>query len=78
MNTAEQQSAVPSTVHASILSEVIPEKQLARELTVHYKTLRRWHAERAGPPRITIGRRLFYSRAAVLEWLEKRQTGGVR
>src|SRR5690242_9861143 len=53
----------------SILAGYIAPEQLARELGVSERTLARWHAMRLGPPRVTIGRRPYYRRISVAEWI---------
>jgi len=49
-------------------------KQLARDLEIDIRTLRRWHQQRTGPPRAKLGRKIVYLRSAVLKWLEKNQS----
>ena len=44
--------------------------QLAEWLGVSLRTLSRWHAERTGPPRITMGRLVLYRLEALHQWLE--------
>jgi hypothetical protein len=59
----------------SVLDDYQSEEELATDLDVCVKTLRRWHAARRGPPRVAVGRRKKYRRAAVAEWLIKREQG---
>jgi len=49
----------------------ISRPDLAQQLEVSESTLRRWETERWGPPCIRAGRKIYYRRAAVLEWLEQ-------
>lgn len=58
----------------SLLSGWISRADLAQELEVTEGTLRRWAAERSGPPCIRAGRKIFYRRSAVVEWLEDQET----
>ncbi|WP_442785939.1 helix-turn-helix domain-containing protein [Methylobacterium sp. C25] len=51
-------------------------QELAVALSIHVRTLDRWHLERRGPPRITIGRRILYREAAVNEWLQANEEAG--
>lgn len=51
---------------------------LARALDVTPRTLLRWHSDRAGPPRTTVGRRPLYSEDRLGEWLAGRETQPVR
>jgi len=51
----------------------VSEKDLAAELTVAVRTLRRWQVERTGPPITKIGRKIFYSREGISTWLQRRE-----
>ena len=59
----------------TILAEYLTPEELAGELGVCKRTLDRWHASRTGPARVTVGRRPFYRREAVTQWLRKREEG---
>lgn len=60
--------------------------ELAQELGVSVDTLRRWEAQREGPPCIRAGRKIYYRRTAVEDWLteleastpRRRRAGGRR
>lgn len=70
-----------STVSArpgALLSGWISRADLAQQLEITEGTLRRWETERWGPPCIRAGRKIFYRRNAVLEWLEQQETLGPR
>ena len=56
----------------------ISRRTLALELGVTEDTLRRWDAARFGPPCIRAGRKIFYRRSAVLDWLEDQDTRAPR
>ena len=62
----------------TVLSGWISRADLARELEVTEGTLRRWAAERWGPPCIRAGRKVFYRRSAVVEWLEDKEAADLR
>lgn len=62
----------------SLLSGWISRADLAQELEVTEATLRRWASERWGPPCIRAGRKIFYRRSAVVEWLEDQEAVGLR
>jgi hypothetical protein len=64
----------PPRPHA--LADYQSENELAEELERSSRTLARWRAARIGPPYVVIGRRVFYRRTAVAEWLLKRERGG--
>ena len=48
-------------------------QQLATKLGVVPRTLYRWHLQRIGPPRISIGRQIFFREQSVSEWLASRE-----
>jgi hypothetical protein len=61
-----------------LLGGWISRRTLALELGVTEDTLRRWDAARSGPPCIRAGRKIFYRRSAVLDWLEDQDTRALR
>jgi hypothetical protein len=61
-----------------LLGGWISRRALADELGVTEDTLRRWDAARSGPPCIRAGRKIFYRRSAVLDWLEEQDTRAPR
>lgn len=64
---------VPPTLASSLIeinNAFLTEPQLAKRLGVAVSTLRRWHARRTGPPRSTVGRKFYYSRQKLEEWIE--------
>lgn len=63
---------------SALMSGWISRTDLARQLGVSEDTLRRWNAARSGPPCIRAGRKIFYRRAAVLDWLEEQETSASR
>lgn len=58
----------------SLLENYLTPAQLADQLGVSPRTLSRWHAQRIGPVRMTMGRTILYHRDTVIEWLQ-RNTG---
>ena len=52
-----------------LLADWISREQLARALGLTADTLSRWEARRQGPPCTRIGRKTFYRRAAIQEWI---------
>jgi len=70
--------AVKETVRSALFSEAsvnniavefFEEDELARVLRRDRRTLRRWAAQRIGPPRIKFGQTILYKRSSVIEWL---------
>ena len=52
------------------LQDLIPEAQYAAEVRqVSLRTVQRERAQRIGPPFIKLGRKIFYRRAAIEQWL---------
>jgi hypothetical protein len=65
----EQEKATPSP--SGLFADYFEEADLAKELRVTVKTLRRWARENRGPARRQIsGNRVVYRRDLVREWLE--------
>jgi hypothetical protein len=65
----------------SVLEGYITETDLARQLKRSVRTLQRLAASQSGPPRIKIGRLIFYRIDSVRTWLaqqEKRPPTGFR
>jgi hypothetical protein len=53
--------------------EYITAHRLAIALGVTVRTLARWDAAGIGPPKIKIGKRVFFDTAKLPEWLEDRE-----
>jgi hypothetical protein len=70
----------------SFLRNWISRADLALELGVSTDTLRRWETMRFGPPCVRAGRKVFYRRTTVQDWLidqehaapRRRRAGGWR
>jgi hypothetical protein len=52
----------------SVLGDLIPEEQVAKELRKTTRTLRAWRRRGRGPDFTPIGRDIYYSRATVQKW----------
>lgn len=50
--------------------------EAAALLGLSLKTLEKWRSEGKGPPVIRLGRRVAYSRRAIVQWLESQERGG--
>ena len=64
----------PTAPPAPLMAGWISRLDLARELGLSVDTLRRWNDRRIGPACVRAGRRTYYRRAAVLDWLEKQES----
>jgi hypothetical protein len=58
-----------------ITGDLLGQSEAAAELHVHLSTLRRWEALDQGPPRIKIGRKVFYRRSSLRNWLLAHESG---
>ncbi len=56
-----------------LAGEYLKPEQLAGELGISVRTLHRWHTAPQGPPRVVLGRVIFYRRSSVLAWLVSRE-----
>ena len=56
-----------------LLADWISREQLAHALGLTADTLSRWEARRQGPPCTRIGRKAFYRRAAIQEWIRAQE-----
>ena len=68
----------PKDKPRTLLVGWISRLDLALELGLSVDTLRRWEAQRCGPPCVRAGRKVFYRRAAVEEWLEEQEQAAPR
>jgi predicted DNA-binding transcriptional regulator AlpA len=62
-----------TTAATSILDDYQTPEQLAADLGVCTMTLQRWRACGDGPPVTKVGRAIYYKRASVRAWLERRE-----
>lgn len=58
-----------------VLDEWISREDLAEQLALTTDTLARWATQHIGPPRIKVGRRVFYRKSSVEKWLKGREMG---
>jgi predicted DNA-binding transcriptional regulator AlpA len=63
----------PTVLTGNILIGLLTPEQLAQQLGVTTRTLSRWEVQRIGPPRVVIGRQIFYRIASVDAWLVSRE-----
>lgn len=56
-----------------VLHGWISRLDLALELGLTVDTLRRWEARRFGPPCVRAGRKVYYRRDAVQDWLQQQE-----
>lgn len=68
----------PRPTKAGLLSGWISRLDLALELGVTVETLRRWELLRFGPPCVRAGRKIYYRRDAVQDWLMQQEAPAPR
>lgn len=68
----------PKDKPRTLLVGWISRLDLALELGLSVDTLRRWEAQRFGPPCVRAGRKVYYRRAAVEEWLGEQEEAAPR
>jgi predicted DNA-binding transcriptional regulator AlpA len=66
VDVAESEAPNPTQFNES---DIMLPPEVARMLHCHPLTLLRWHNMRKGPPRIKIGRKVYYHRRDVDEYL---------
>jgi predicted DNA-binding transcriptional regulator AlpA len=79
LNSYSSESTHKETASSSSVTEhLLRPDELAQQLNVSPRTLARWHSHRHGPPRLRVGRAIFYDVSAVREWLRSRNEHGSR
>ena len=68
----------PKDKPRTLLVGWISRLDLALQLGLSVDTLRRWEAQRTGPACVRAGRKVYYRRAAVEEWLEELEQAAPR
>lgn len=63
----------PRPTKPRLLSGWISRLDLALELGVTVETLRRWEKLRFGPPCVRAGRKVYYRRDGVHDWLQQQE-----
>ena len=66
-------AAAPQGAGAVRPIDLQPEVATAGLLGVKVQTLRKWAVQRRGPPRVKVGKRVFYRPEAVRAWLAKQE-----
>ncbi|WP_149140724.1 helix-turn-helix transcriptional regulator [Gemmobacter caeruleus] len=68
----------PRSAASGLLCGWISRLDLALELGLTVDTLRRWEAQRFGPPCVRAGRKVYYRRDAVHDWLQLQEVPSPR
>jgi Helix-turn-helix domain len=67
----------PGNSAGKLLADFLTQGEAAAELRVCERTLDRWRTLGEGPPITKIGRRVYYRRSTLREWLCARERGRV-
>ena len=70
---SETMTLEAGTAPLNLLADWIARDQLAQELMITTDTLSRWENRREGPPCMRVGRKVFYRRTSVEQWLLSRE-----
>jgi predicted DNA-binding transcriptional regulator AlpA len=68
----------PKDKPRTLLVGWISRLDLALELGLSLDTLRQWDSQSMSPPSVRAGRKVYYRRAAVEEWLEEQEQNAPR
>lgn len=63
----------PEELGDSLLDDWLSRADLAKELGVSVDTLSRWESRQTGPICIRLGRRVYYRKNVVREWLRAQE-----
>ena len=69
MSELQNPETKPTSEDFLLLAGYLKPKDLAKELDVSERTIARWHHFREGPPRVEIGRKVYYRKESVLAWI---------
>jgi hypothetical protein len=69
---AEESQAVSDSL-LSLFSNYITKFELAALMEVSDRTIDRWEQFGIGPPRISIGGRIFYNRQKIADWIAAKE-----
>ena len=72
-HSPQRQDKSPWAKDTPVLDGYLTTTECAAELGINPRTLERWHRLREAPPRTTIGKKIYYRRAAVADWLRSRE-----
>ena len=56
-------------------ADLVSERELARLLGKSLRTIRRWSVERRAPPKVRLGKSIFFRRESVLRWIASQEEG---
>lgn len=69
MSELQNSEAKQTDETSLILAGYVKPKDLAKALEVSERTIARWHHFREGPPRVEIGRKVYYRLESVNAWI---------
>lgn len=59
----------PTDKIPTCLAELLTPEELANAFGLSGRTIARWHQYRIGPPRVVIGRKIYYRPESVSDWI---------
>ena len=62
-----------SPARTGLLADYLTPDELAAELGKSVRTITRWNSLRVGPPKTVIGKKRYYRRDAVRQWLLRQE-----
>jgi hypothetical protein len=68
----------PQRPRQRLLEDYVPEEEYCKELDVSDRKARQDRQRGIGPPFVRIGRKIYYSRNGILEWLKSLEHRPVR
>ncbi len=63
---------------SSLLEDYLTPDQLAEELGKSVRTIARWDGLRIGPPKTLIGKKPYYRRESVRQWMLRQEQAQAR
>lgn len=62
----------------ALRDDYLSKQDAAEQLGVSERTLNRWWSERIGPPRIKLGRAVYYRKDSLRDWINRNEEQPVR
>jgi hypothetical protein len=75
---ASEARVIAPPENAAVLDGWLTRPELAAEIRISEDTLARWETRRIGPPCVRIGRKVYYRKEAVREWLRDQEARKAR
>jgi Helix-turn-helix domain len=63
---------------AAVLADYLPETTAADEIEHTPRTMRKWRQRGEGPAYVKVGRKVYYARSALIDWLRRQEVKPIR